>query len=111
MAPVFLGGSFMNHDADHPCLFSLMAGINCLSADRLAMINHFFSGWRSLTAAIIDFKAIVLILAFFGFLFIRQRQNEIIFQKAAFFRFYDLASINNQKKKFSRWLSLHCGLY
>lgn len=101
----------MDHDADHPCLFSLMAGINCLLTDRLEMINHIFSGWRSLTAAIIDFKTIVLIPALLVFFLSGNDKAKLFFKRRLFFRFYGLSSVNDQKKKFSRWLALHYGLY
>ncbi|MBI5079408.1 hypothetical protein HZB06_01915 [Candidatus Wolfebacteria bacterium] len=112
LAVALFGGNFMNHGADRSCIFSLIAGIDCLSIDRLAMINHIFSGWRSLTAAIVDFKTIILISSFLVF-FLFNNDKTKLFLKNIFFlhRFYDLAPVSVQKRKFSRWLALHYGFY
>ncbi|MEK7144156.1 MAG: hypothetical protein AAB820_02395 [Patescibacteria group bacterium] len=111
LTTVFFGAGSISHGADHSCVFSLMAGVDCPSADRLAMISHIFSGWRNLISVIVDFKTAVLIAVFWIFFLFGKSKIKLFFKKRFFFRFRDLNSVSGQKKKFFRWLVLHHGLY
>ena len=86
LTTVFFGAGSISHGVDHSCVFSLMAGVDCPSADRLAMISHIFSGWRNLISVIVDFKTAVLIAVFWIF-FCSAKAKSNYFSKSDFFPF------------------------